>query len=106
MTEYRLSHRTRTKLEELRQIQSDMAEMQTLANVLMAVAPFRGILDGFGFTDPIEILTSEFDLVGSASSGLSSHFRAQLKFFCQSEGVSSQNSEGERRFWQRLSQEF
>ncbi|AXS39936.1 hypothetical protein D1F64_07540 [Breoghania sp. L-A4] len=103
---YTLSERTASEFRVFKEIQGDMADMQALANVLVAIAPFRSLLDGAGITDPFEITAEPWDVFGTAVQGLSSHYRQQLRTFCELEALKQHKSKDDFRFWRNLSKTF
>ncbi|MGJ8627679.1 MAG: hypothetical protein ACSHXB_12035 [Sulfitobacter sp.] len=101
-----LTSRTREQLKALKELQTDLSEMQALGNTLLAIAPFRHLLGGADIPATYEIADEHWGLLATASSGLSRHYRDQLKFFCQSEALSGANNADEKRFWVQMAKNF
>lgn len=104
--EYKLSRRTVREFRQFQEIQNDMADMQSLANVILGIAPFRSLLDGVDILDAVEISQEPWDLIGEASKGLASHYRDQLKLFCEMEALSQHKSRDDYLFWTNLAKQF
>ena len=104
--EYKLSERTIRRFKEFRELQADMQQIQTIGTILITIAPFRGLLDGLDPIDIIEISQEPWELIGTAAKGLSSNYKSQLRFFCQSEALSQHKSRDDFEFWLNLEKQF
>lgn len=103
---YQMSERTVREFKEFSELHAGMQEMQRIGNIIMAIAPFRSLLDGLDPTDAIEIQQESWGLLESASRGLSSHYKSQLRTFCELEALSQRKSYYDYKFWVNLSKQF
>ncbi len=103
---YKLSERTNQQLKLLNTHISDANQRLILANALIAISPFQVLL---GKPEPgsiLQITLTNWTELGQASLGLNSHFRSELKKFCQLEALKQHNSPDDRKFWIEMSKSF
>ena len=103
---YQLSERTLREFKTFSEMQADMDDMKSVANIILSIAPFQSLLDGIDPADTVEISQQPWNLFGKASQGLSSHYRKQLKLFCELEALSQRTSKDDFNFWKNLAEQL
>ncbi len=77
---YDLTPSTLAKLQDIKGLAEGFAELEALGHYTIALGSFRAILEGpKDATVPYQIYAEQWQILGQAANGLSSHLRDQLK---------------------------
>lgn len=104
--DYKLSERSKHEFKIFIELVDDASERKNLTDTLLLMTPFLNLLEKPDLTTVFQISTTDWNLLRSASQGMSVHLRSQLRSFCQLEAIKQSSSPVDFKFWNNLADQF